>query len=147
MAIDLNWLALWMGWSVPLSVRGGRGAVAANAVSTQLAASPSCTVAAAPNPIDPLSQIVVTPPPLWLSPYHSTPSHTSRPTVPHHPRYPPPLSPPLTCRPCALLAAGRFNTEESVRGFAQSCLQYALAKKWPLYLSTKNTILKAYDGM
>lgn len=40
-----------------------------------------------------------------------------------------------------------FNTEESVRGFAQSCFEYALQKKWPLYLSTKNTILKVYDGM
>ncbi|KAL6773713.1 IDH3 [Auxenochlorella protothecoides x Auxenochlorella symbiontica] len=39
-----------------------------------------------------------------------------------------------------------YNTEESIRGFAQSCFQYALARKWPLYLSTKNTILKKYDG-
>ena len=39
-----------------------------------------------------------------------------------------------------------FNTDESIRGFAQSCLAYALARRWPLYLSTKNTILKAYDG-
>lgn len=45
------------------------------------------------------------------------------------------------------VAMGMFNTEESVRGFALSCFQYALNKKWPLYLSTKNTILKAYDGM
>ena len=41
---------------------------------------------------------------------------------------------------------GMYNTDESIRGFAHSCFQYALAKKWPLYLSTKNTILKAYDG-
>ena len=40
-----------------------------------------------------------------------------------------------------------YNTEESIRGFAHSCFAYALSKKWPLYLSTKNTILKAYDGM
>ena len=40
-----------------------------------------------------------------------------------------------------------YNTEESIRGFAQSCMEYALNKKWPLFLSTKNTILKAYDGM
>lgn len=35
-----------------------------------------------------------------------------------------------------------YNTEESIRGFARSCLEFALAKQWPLYLSTKNTILK-----
>jgi len=39
-----------------------------------------------------------------------------------------------------------YNTEESIRGFAKSCFNYALMKKWPLYLSTKNTILKKYDG-
>ncbi|KAJ1363000.1 NAD-dependent isocitrate dehydrogenase, variant 2 [Parelaphostrongylus tenuis] len=39
-----------------------------------------------------------------------------------------------------------YNTDESIRGFAHSCFQYALMKKWPLYLSTKNTILKTYDG-
>ncbi|CAB3399930.1 unnamed protein product [Caenorhabditis bovis] len=39
-----------------------------------------------------------------------------------------------------------YNTDESIRGFAHSCFQYALLKKWPLYLSTKNTILKKYDG-
>lgn len=41
---------------------------------------------------------------------------------------------------------GMYNTDESIRGFAHSCFQYALMKKWPLYLSTKNTILKRYDG-
>jgi isocitrate dehydrogenase len=41
---------------------------------------------------------------------------------------------------------GMYNTTESIKGFAHSCFQYALAKKWPLYLSTKNTILKRYDG-
>jgi isocitrate dehydrogenase len=41
---------------------------------------------------------------------------------------------------------GMYNTEESIRSFAQSCFQYAVMKKWPLYLSTKNTILKKYDG-
>lgn len=35
---------------------------------------------------------------------------------------------------------------QSISGFAHSCFQYAIQKKWPLYLSTKNTILKAYDG-
>lgn len=41
---------------------------------------------------------------------------------------------------------GMYNTDESIRGFAHSCFQYAILKKWPLYLSTKNTILKQYDG-
>jgi len=39
-----------------------------------------------------------------------------------------------------------FNTDESIRGFAESCFNMALVKGWPLYLSTKNTILKKYDG-
>lgn len=39
-----------------------------------------------------------------------------------------------------------YNTDDSIYGFAHSCMTMALAKKWPLYLSTKNTILKAYDG-
>eukprot|EP01135_Chromosphaera_perkinsii_P006927 Nk52_evm15s628 gene=Nk52_evmTU15s628 len=41
---------------------------------------------------------------------------------------------------------GMYNTIESIEGFAHSCFQYALMKEWPLYLSTKNTILKKYDG-
>lgn len=44
------------------------------------------------------------------------------------------------------VAMGMYNTEESIRGFAHSCFNVALNKKWPLYLSTKNTILKKYDG-
>jgi isocitrate dehydrogenase len=44
------------------------------------------------------------------------------------------------------VAMGMYNTEESIIGFAHSCFKYALQKKWILYLSTKNTILKAYDG-
>ena len=39
-----------------------------------------------------------------------------------------------------------YNTDESIKGFAYSCFNTALQKKWPLYLSTKNTILKKYDG-
>src|SRR3546814_15586607 len=39
-----------------------------------------------------------------------------------------------------------YNTDESIYGFARSCFNMALQKGWPLYLSTKNTILKAYDG-
>jgi len=41
---------------------------------------------------------------------------------------------------------GMYNTDQSITGFAHSCFQYALAKGWPLFLSTKNTILKKYDG-
>ncbi len=44
------------------------------------------------------------------------------------------------------VAMGMYNVEESIRGFAKSCFNMALTKKWPLYLSTKNTILKKYDG-
>ena len=44
------------------------------------------------------------------------------------------------------VAMAMYNTEESIRGFAHSCFNQAILKKWPLYLSTKNTILKQYDG-
>lgn len=44
------------------------------------------------------------------------------------------------------VALAMYNTDESIRGFAYSCFNLALQKKWPLYLSTKNTILKKYDG-
>ena len=44
------------------------------------------------------------------------------------------------------VAMSMYNTDESIYGFARSCFNQALAKGWPLYLSTKNTILKAYDG-
>jgi isocitrate dehydrogenase len=44
------------------------------------------------------------------------------------------------------VAMGMFNLDDSITGFANSCFQFALVKKWPLYLSTKNTILKRYDG-
>ncbi|MSP21679.1 MAG: NADP-dependent isocitrate dehydrogenase [Dehalococcoidia bacterium] len=44
------------------------------------------------------------------------------------------------------VAMGMYNVDESIRGFAQSCMNYALDRGWPLYLSTKNTILKQYDG-
>ena len=39
-----------------------------------------------------------------------------------------------------------YNTDESISGFARACFTYALARKYPVYLSTKNTILKVYDG-
>jgi len=44
------------------------------------------------------------------------------------------------------VAMAMYNTDESITGFAHSCFQMSLDKKWPLYLSTKNTILKKYDG-
>jgi isocitrate dehydrogenase len=44
------------------------------------------------------------------------------------------------------VAMTMYNTDESIYGFAHSCFNQALQKKWPLYLSTKNTILKQYDG-
>ena len=44
------------------------------------------------------------------------------------------------------VAMAMYNTEESIRGFAHSCFNMALEKKWPLYFSSKNTILKKYDG-
>lgn len=44
------------------------------------------------------------------------------------------------------VALSMYNTDESIRGFARSCFNMALQKKWPLYMSTKNTILKKYDG-
>lgn len=44
------------------------------------------------------------------------------------------------------VAMAMYNTDESIIGFAHSCFNMALEKEWPLYLSTKNTILKKYDG-
>ena len=44
------------------------------------------------------------------------------------------------------VAMAMFNTDESIYGFARSSFQMALTKRYPLYMSTKNTILKAYDG-
>ena len=41
---------------------------------------------------------------------------------------------------------GMYNTDKSIQDFAHSSFQMALSKGWPLYLSTKNTILKKYDG-
>jgi isocitrate dehydrogenase len=48
--------------------------------------------------------------------------------------------------PSAGVAMGMYNLDDSIRDFARACLNYGLARKWPVYLSTKNTILKAYDG-
>ncbi|MBI51815.1 MAG: isocitrate dehydrogenase (NADP(+)) [Chloroflexi bacterium] len=44
------------------------------------------------------------------------------------------------------IAMGMFNEDESIRGFARACMTYGINRKWPVYLSTKNTILKKYDG-
>ncbi|RLD34931.1 MAG: NADP-dependent isocitrate dehydrogenase [Bacteroidetes bacterium] len=44
------------------------------------------------------------------------------------------------------VAMAMYNTDESIKGFAHSCFNMALEKEWPLYMSTKNTILKKYDG-
>ena len=44
------------------------------------------------------------------------------------------------------IAMAMYNTDASIRDFARACMNYALMRNWPMYLSTKNTILKAYDG-
>ena len=44
------------------------------------------------------------------------------------------------------VALSMYNLDKSIEDFARSCLNYGLIKKWPVYLSTKNTILKKYDG-
>lgn len=48
--------------------------------------------------------------------------------------------------PDAGVAMGMYNLDESIREFAKACFEYGLARRYPVYLSTKNTILKAYDG-
>jgi isocitrate dehydrogenase len=48
--------------------------------------------------------------------------------------------------PSAGVAMGMYNLDESIRDFARASLNYGLQRGWPVYLSTKNTILKAYDG-
>ena len=48
--------------------------------------------------------------------------------------------------PEAGIAMGMYNLDESIRDFARASLNYGLSRKWPVYLSTKNTILKKYDG-
>lgn len=48
--------------------------------------------------------------------------------------------------PGAGVAQVQYNLDESIRGFARSCFTYGLMRDYPVYLSTKNTILKAYDG-
>jgi len=48
--------------------------------------------------------------------------------------------------PSSGVAMGMYNLDASIRDFAHACFNYSLSRRWPLYLSTKNTILKAYDG-
>jgi len=48
--------------------------------------------------------------------------------------------------PSSGVAMGMYNLDDSIRDFARACLNYGLQRNWPVYLSTKNTILKAYDG-
>lgn len=48
--------------------------------------------------------------------------------------------------PSSGCAMGMYNLDDSIRGFARSCMNYGLNLGWPVYLSTKNTILKKYDG-
>jgi isocitrate dehydrogenase len=48
--------------------------------------------------------------------------------------------------PTSGVAMGMYNLDASIRDFAHACFNYAINREWPLYLSTKNTILKAYDG-
>jgi len=44
------------------------------------------------------------------------------------------------------VAMAMYNLDESIRGFARACMNYGLDLGWPVYMSTKNTIMKAYDG-
>ncbi|MBC8267789.1 MAG: NADP-dependent isocitrate dehydrogenase [Rhodospirillaceae bacterium] len=48
--------------------------------------------------------------------------------------------------PAGGVAMSMYNLDESIRGFARACMNYGLNLGWPVYLSTKNTILKKYDG-
>jgi len=48
--------------------------------------------------------------------------------------------------PSSGIAMSMYNLDDSIRGFAESCFNYGLQRSWPVYLSTKNTILKVYDG-
>ncbi|MGH6643866.1 MAG: NADP-dependent isocitrate dehydrogenase, partial [Bradyrhizobium sp.] len=57
-----------------------------------------------------------------------------------------PISHEVFAFPGSGVALAMYNLDESIRGFARACFNYALGLGWPVYLSTKNTILKAYDG-
>jgi len=57
-----------------------------------------------------------------------------------------PVTREVTIYPGPGVAQVQFNLDDSIRDFARSCFNYALQRHYPVYLSTKNTILKAYDG-
>ena len=57
-----------------------------------------------------------------------------------------PISHDIFTFPDAGVAMGMYNLDESIRGFARACMNYGLDLGWPVYLSTKNTIMKVYDG-
>ena len=57
-----------------------------------------------------------------------------------------PVTRQVTTYPGPGVAQVQFNLDDSIRDFARSCFNYALQRHYPVYLSTKNTILKAYDG-
>jgi isocitrate dehydrogenase len=57
-----------------------------------------------------------------------------------------PVSHDVFAFPDSGIAMGMYNLDESIRGFARACMNYGLDQGWPVYLSTKNTILKKYDG-
>ncbi len=48
--------------------------------------------------------------------------------------------------PSSGIALSMYNLDDSIKGFARACMNYGILKKWPVYMSTKNTILKVYDG-
>ena len=48
--------------------------------------------------------------------------------------------------PSSGVALSMYNLDDSIKDFARACMNYGLLRKWPVYMSTKNTILKAYDG-
>jgi isocitrate dehydrogenase len=58
----------------------------------------------------------------------------------------PPIEKEVLKAPGSGVTLAMFNLDESIRGFARACFNYALGRNYPVYLSTKNTILKVYDG-
>jgi isocitrate dehydrogenase len=67
-------------------------------------------------------------------------------TMTFTPKHGEPVSRKVFDFPSGGVAMGMYNLDESIRGFARSSFHFALQRGWPVYLSTKNTILKAYDG-
>ena len=67
-------------------------------------------------------------------------------TVTYTPKEGPPQTHKVYDFPSGGVAMAMYNLDDSIRGFARACFLYALDRGWPLFLSTKNTILKAYDG-